>query len=70
MKPLWKYCDAAASIAVVAIASNVLRVTTDEFNSSVYARNTSLSYNLDLFWTINSDLGMIRIAVNAIAATG
>ena len=70
MVPLWKYYGAAAIIAVVAMASNVSRVTADDFNSSVYARNASLSSSIDLFWTIDSDLGTIRVAVHAKAASG
>ncbi|CAM9357906.1 unnamed protein product, partial [Ascophyllum nodosum] len=42
----------------------------DEFDASSYARNASLGTDLDLFWTIDTDLQTIRVAVHAKAASG
>lgn len=66
----WKSCGAATIVAVIVVASTISPVATEEFNSSLYARNASLSSDLDLFWTIDSDFATIRVAVHAKAASG
>lgn len=40
------------------------------FNGSSYSRNASLDENMDVFWNIDTNLDMIRVAVHAKAATG
>ena len=70
--PYWKDCGAKIMtlVAVIILASNISMGATDEFDSSMYARNASLSSNLDLFWTIDYELATIRVAVHAKAASG
>ena len=41
-----------------------------EFDGSSYARNASLEANVNIFWTIDTDLEEIRVAVHAKAASG
>ncbi|CAN0565530.1 unnamed protein product, partial [Laminaria digitata] len=43
---------------------------TVDFDRSSYARNVSLDANMDMFWTIDTDLEVIRVAVHAKAASG
>lgn len=58
----WKTHNTTAAILVVAVilASNAFRVATVGSNFSIYARNTSLSFNPDLSWTIDPDLATVR----------
>lgn len=41
-----------------------------DFDASSYARNVSLDPNVDVFWTVDANLGTIKVAVHAKAATG
>ena len=70
MVPHWKISAVTAIIVVAVMTLTTCAVDGKEFKASVYARNASLSSNLDLFWTIDSDLGTIRVAVHAKAASG
>ena len=51
-------------LAILATAGAV------DFDGSSYARNVSLDANMDIFWTIDTDLEAIRVAVHAKAASG
>ncbi|CAB1108305.1 unnamed protein product [Ectocarpus sp. CCAP 1310/34] len=41
-----------------------------DFDASSYARNVSLDPNVDVFWTVDANLGTIKAIVHAKAATG
>ena len=53
-----------SAVVILATAAAV------DFDGSSYARNASLDANMDVFWTIDTDLENIRVAVHAKAATG
>ena len=57
----------SAAAAVIILATAAAGV---DFDGSSYARNVSLDASMDVFWTIDTDLEMIRVAVHAKAATG
>ena len=62
---------AALVAAVATIASTKIQgMAAYEVGSFPYSRNTSLGANLDLFWTIDTVLETIRIAVHAKEASG
>ena len=71
MAPSWKKVGAVAIITAAITTSTISRASADdEFDASSYARNASLGTDLDLFWTIDTDLQTIRVAVHAKAASG
>ena len=70
MAPSWKKVGAVAIISAAITTSTISRASGDEFDASSYARNASLGTDLDLFWTIDTDLQTIRVAVHAKAASG
>lgn len=41
-----------------------------DFDGSYYVRNASLHTDLDIFWTVDTELQTIRMAVHAKAASG
>ena len=60
----------AATAAVFALAIVGKSAAAVDFDGSSYARNVSLSANVDIFWTIDTAGETIRVAVHAKAATG
>ena len=46
-----------SAVVILATAAAV------DFDGSSYARNASLDANMDVFWTIDTDLENIRVAV-------
>lgn len=44
-------------------------VAAQDFDATSYARNVSLDPNVDVFWTVDADLGNIKVAVHAKAAS-
>lgn len=55
----------------VAAATFVLKgAVADIFDGSSYARNVSLSASVDIFWTIDTELETLRVAVHAKTASG
>lgn len=56
----------ATAVAILATAANAV-----DFDGSSFARNVSLDAdNMDVFWTIDTDLEAIRVAVHAKSASG
>lgn len=61
---------AIAAVVTVAIACCTAVVDAVEYDGSSHVRNATLDSSLDIFWTIDSDLETIRIAVHAKDASG
>lgn len=40
------------------------------FNGTSYARNATLHDNLDIYWTVDTGLGIFRVAVHVTSASG
>ncbi|CAM9395306.1 unnamed protein product [Sphacelaria rigidula] len=59
----------AALASFVALATVCLPATAQQVNVS-YSRNMTLDDNFDFYWTIDTELATIRVAVHAKAATG
>lgn len=58
--------SAGVTFALVILATAVAV----DFDGSSYARNASLDADMDIFWTINTDLDTVLVAVHAKAASG
>lgn len=60
-----------AKFLAVVVATLLLKdVAADIFDGSSYTRNVSLGANVDIFWTIDTELETLRVAVHAKAASG
>lgn len=60
-----------AGLAIAATTSSIGQaVATTTFNGSSYARNVSLAPDVDIFWTIDTELETIRVAVHTKTSSG
>lgn len=60
----------ATAAATAAFDPRTGIVTAISFDGSSYARNTTLDPNVEMFWTIDTDLETIRVAIHAKDASG
>ena len=63
-----RLASAGVTSAVVVVFATAAAAVV--FDGSSYARNVSLDASMDVFWTIDTELETIRVAVYAKAATG
>ena len=61
-----RHSSAGVTSALVILAT----AAAVDFDGSSYARNASLDANMDIFWTIDTDLETIRVAVHAKTDSG